>query len=724
MTPPVQGPQPHLNDMPSMLDRLFGPGSVAIIGASPDTKTISGQPLKYLIAQGYRGRIYPVNPRRSEVLGLACYPSVDDLPEVPDLALIVVAAHRVPDCLRSCGVKGIPFAIIVSSGFAETDDAGRALQAEVEAIASRYAIGVIGPNCQGMLSVSERMAAGFGTPFQQTYREGPVSLVSQSGGFGGAMLMLAHEEGLGFRHFVTTGNECGISSLDLIDYFCADDRTMVIAAYVEGMKDAGRLIEVGRRALAARKPLLIWKAGNTEVGARAAASHTANMTGSSALYGAALRQIGAIDITDVADLADFAKAFIPQRLPLGSRVAVVTTSGGAGIVMADIYSQAGMEIPALSAQSLAQLKVLLPRFASTGNPIDTTAGVIDGPERLREALAVIAADPNIDCISLACAALYGSVGLHLAEAVCAVYRETKKPILLAWNAPEELAGDAYAMVDREGIPRFRTPVRCARAMAKLCEFAAALAREEARGLDTCMTIDRPDARDYLRDNPSGLTEHAAKGLLANYGIPVTREDVAHSKAQALQFAEELGYPLVMKVHSAVIAHKTEIGGVRLGLMDGEAVAAAWDEIMENVLRHLPAADIEGVLIQEQVPEGIELIVGIHNDPLFGPAVMLGLGGIYAEVMGDVSVRVAPIGRLEALSMIRELKAYPILDGARGRPKADIDALADVLVRVSAMAIDLRDELSELDINPLFVFPAGLGVKAADALIRSRGGPHD
>lgn len=505
------------------LDRLFDPRAIAVIGASHDASSISGQPLQHLKARGYRGRLYPVNPKRAEILGERCYATVGDLPETPDLALILVAARRVPDAVRACGEKGIPFAIIVSSGFSEANDEGRQAQEQIVAAAQRYGIGLIGPNCQGMINVSEGVAAGFGAPFTVEYRDGPVSVVSQSGGFGCAILMMADEEGLGFRHFITTGNECGISTLELIEHFIDDPRTRVIAAYMEGLKDSQRLPEIARRALVARKPLLVWKAGNSEAGARAVASHTANLSGSATLYRAVFRQFGIVEVTDAAELADYAKAFLPGRLPRGNRVAVVTTSGGAGIVMADQYSLAGMQIPQLTQESLARLRPLLPSFAALDNPIDTTAGIIDQPELLREALAVIATDPNVDCLSLACAALSGKVAIHIAEAVCAVQRETDKPIFLAWNAPGDMARDGYVLVDGEGIPRFRTPVRCARALSALCLYADAQRRFAANRAEQPFVIGHPEIREALHARRACLSEFEAKRVLAQYGIPTTRE---------------------------------------------------------------------------------------------------------------------------------------------------------------------------------------------------------
>lgn len=701
------------------LDRLFGPASIAVVGASSSAASISGQPLLHLRGSGYKGRIYPVNPARAEVHGMKCYPSIEALPETPDLALILVSAPKVPAVVASCGQRGVPFAVVVSSGFAEADAEGRRIQDELVAAAKRYGIRVVGPNCQGMMNITEGVAAGFGAPFSLRYKNGPLSVVSQSGGFGCAILILASEEGLGFRHFVTTGNECDVTTLEVIEHYCDDPQTRVIAAYLEGLKDGRRLLEVGRKALAARKPLLVWKGGTSEVGARAVVSHTANLAGSAAIYRAAFRQIGAIEVSDSPELADIASGFLPGRLPRGKRVAVVTASGGAGIVMADRYSEAGMDMPALSAWTLGELKSLLPPFASLGNPIDTTAGLIDQTSRLRSVLALIAADPNIDCLSLACAQLAGDVAMGIAEAVVSVYRETDKPLFLAWNTPPHLAAEAFAMVDAAGVPRFRTPGRCARALSALCAYSEALRAEERRerAATSAPRPIRTSSDPIVGSGP--LTEFESKRVLARYGIPATRERLARTLDDAMRLADEVGYPLAMKIQSPDIPHKTEAGGVVLGVGDRGALRGGWERIMAGARRHAPGARIDGILLQEQVTGAVEMIVGINNDEVLGPAVLVGLGGIYSEIFRDTAIRLAPVSRSEALDMIRELRAFRILDGARGRPKADIDALAEVVARLSEMAVDLGDRIAELDVNPLFVLEEGRGARAGDALLTTR-----
>ena len=702
------------------IERLVAPRSIAIVGASNDPKSISGQPLRFLLQHGYRGVLYPVNPKYSQIEGVACHPDIASLPDVPDLALILVAARRVPAMLRECGEKGIRYAIVYSSGFAEAGEAGAALQHECADVAHAFGIRVIGPNCQGFVSTGAHVYAGFGAPFGVDYRTGGLSLISQSGGFGCALLLMADELGIGLRHFITTGNEADVSLLDLVDACIDDEKTALIAAYIEGLKDARRLVEVATRALDAGKPLLAWKVGNTVDGAKAAASHTANLGGASALYRTAFRQSGVIEVTDVADLGDYAKAFEAKRLPRGKRIAVVTLSGGAGILITDACSERGMSMPPLSPATLDALRPIVPAFASLANPVDLTAGILAEPQIFTDALQIIADDPGIDSIAIMAAAASGDVALAMAEAIVRVHRATDKPLMLAWNARRDMASEAYRVIEAAGVPLYATPVRCGRAFAMLSDYAQArrtraAARAEQATASNPLRADT--ARVLIAQGPADLTEHAAQRLLALYGIGAPKSALAKNHHELRAFARATGFPLVVKVQSPDIPHKTEAGAVRLGIRDEATLVSAFDEIVANARRHVPGARIEGVLAQEEIRDAVEMIVGIDNDPSFGPAVMCGLGGIYAEVLKDVAWRLAPVTHTQAHAMIRELRAFAMLDGARGKPPCDVDALADAIVAMSAMALDLAPGLKEFDINPLFVLPAGKGVRAGDAFAR-------
>ncbi len=701
------------------LERFFNPRSIAVVGASQDLITISGQPLQHLVSHGYAGKLYPVNPKYQEVLGVKCYASIDALPETPDLVLVLINAARVAGLLRDCGKRGVPYAIVFSSGYSEVGGKGIEMQRELAALAAEFNMGIIGPNCQGMINVASNVYAGFGSVFFAGYDAGAVSMVSQSGGFGFSVMNLASKDGgVNFRQMVTTGNEIGVSTLDFIEYFIDDAKTDVIAGYIEGLKDARRLVDVGRKALAKKKPILAWKVGNTPQGQRAAASHTANLGGAMALYQAAFKQTGIIQVEDIQDVVDYSRAFRCGKLPKGNRVAIITVSGGAGILMTDECVARGMQVPQLSAATTEKLKTIVPSFGSILNPVDVTAAIFNDLSLIRRTLQAILDDPNIDAIAMINASLQGDLAANIASEITEIAQHSDKPLFLAWSARDELARDAYAKLDALKIPHYKSPVRCGRALAALSSYAEALRREDIRLKESAPVLSVAGVQTLLADRSDDLSEHAAKRVLAAYGIGVTRETLATSAAEAAVAARAIGYPVVLKVQSPEIPHKTEARAVKLGVDSDAAVAAAFDEIMRNARAYKADVRIEGVLVQEMVDGGIEAILGVTNDPLFGPAVMFGLGGIFAEVLKDVSFRLAPVTKSVALEMIDEIKGVAVLNGARGAAPADIEALADAIVRVAAMAVDLENCMAELDINPLFVLPQGRGVKAGDALIKS------
>ena len=706
---------------PAAIDfsRLFGARSIAVIGASADEKTPSGQPLMHLRNLGYPGEVYPVNPRYEVIGQWRCYPSVSALPAAPDVALVAVAAERAPAVLEECGNKGIRFVIMITSGFAEMGEAGMAAQARLLETARRHGISMIGPNCQGMINAADGFSLGFGAPYGLRYNRGGISMTSQSGAWGNAVMILANQEGLGFRHYVSTGNEAQTTSLDLVDWYLDDPQTRLVVSYVEGFQDAHRLVSIGRKALELGKPYLLWKVGTSEAGARAAASHTANLGGEMALYRAAFEQSGIIEVTDVDDLADRAHALLTGRRPGGNRVAVISMSGGAGVLMADHCAAAGLELPTLSPDTLERLRAILPAFAGLNNPIDVTGNVSAREGSFVEALELILADPLVDMLGICLASISGPAGNQIAIDVARVCAATTKPVLVAWCADVERTREGYEALAAVGTPRYDTPVRCARGMDALWHFERARRDHERISAEPVLRLERPAQRQALAGLQADLTEYQAKQVLADYGIPVTREALATTAEQAVVLAAQIGFPVVMKIVSPMIPHKTEAGGVKVGVRDAQAVREAFSEIVANAGCHSPGAPIDGVLVQAMVSGGTEVIVGVTQDPLFGPAILFGLGGIFAEVMKDVCFRIAPITRSEAMAMIRSIRAFPILDGARGRPKADLDALADALVRLAALAVDLQDSIAEIDINPLIVLPAGQGVVAVDALFKPK-----
>nr|MBF0683419.1 acetate--CoA ligase family protein [Pseudomonas sp.] len=697
------------------LDRLFNPRAIAIIGASSNTSAISGQPLANLVQQGYAGGLYPVNPKYEELLGHRCYASIGELPEVPDLAMVLVAAEHVLSTVQACGQAGIPLVMVCTAGFAETGETGSALQDRLGALAREYGIRLIGPNCQGLMNFRTGTLLGFGSSFSDTYTPGAVGMVSQSGGFGSAVVSIAATCGLGFSKFISSGNEQDLNTLDFINYFIDDDETRIIAVYLEGLKDARGFIETARRAAYAGKPLLIWKVGTSDAGARAAASHTANLSGARELYAAALRQGGAVQVREIDDVVDFEKVWRPGKLPAGNRVAIITISGGAGILLADSCSEGNMVIPRLQEDTIAALRPIVTDFASLANPLDVGGGIFRSPGAFETLLQKVVEDTNVDSVIVALGMISGETGTNAANAIVRVNALSTKPIMAVWSARQELNATGFGILDANAVPWFRTPVRGARALGALMQFA-----NSVRQLDEKPELDHADrqarAGAMLAAMPGALNEHAAKKILREYDIPVTRERLAGSRTQALDAARALGLPVVMKIQSADIAHKSEIGGVLLGIDSEARVMESYDLLLERARTRAPHARIDGVLVQESIEDGVEMIVGMSNDAVFGPVVTVGLGGIYTEVLRDVASHIGLVGESDARRLLTSLKAYPILAGARGREPADVDALVDVIQKISLLGLHFADSVAEVEVNPLVVLPQGRGVRALDALI--------
>jgi acyl-CoA synthetase (NDP forming) len=576
------------------LDRLFNPASVAIIGASQDLTTPGGQPVANLKNHGYRGPIYPVNPKYPEIGGYTAYPSVAALPERPDLALIIVSAARVPAALRECGEKGIPYAIIFSSGFSEVGDEGAKLQDELVAIARQYRIGIIGPNCQGVMNIPGAVFSGFGSPFRvASYRHGPVSMVTQSGGFGYSMVGLADEAGLGFCKIVSIGNEAGLSSVDLMQYFVDDPESKVVVGYIEGLRDASRLIDVGRSALRQDKPVLIWKVGRTETGQKAAAAHTGNLGGGNVLYETVFRQVGMIEIEDLQDLIDCCRAFLRGKRPAGNRVAVVSASGGAGVVLADRCAQSGLVLPSFDERTVKRMREVLPSYSSVANPVDPTASVFSGASgnaKLRHVLQALIDDANVDSIVVSNSSLHGAVGVKTAQEIIDLDRATDKPIFVSWSAREALAAEAFRMLEAADIPFYRTPVRCGKALGALTRFTQVRRKHiEANGAALSNATERPAIRAVLAQKQGFLSEYEAKGILREYGINGTREVLARDKAEAQAAAKNMGFPVALKVQSPDLPHKTEAGALRLGIASEQELDAAYDAVIGGAKAFAPAA---------------------------------------------------------------------------------------------------------------------------------------
>lgn len=692
-------------------DRLFDPNAIAIIGASSDLSRISGQPIVALKGAGFKRPIHLVNPKYQDLHGLKCYPTAAAIGQPIDLAVIAVPAKGVAEAIRDCGKAGIPFAIVLTAGFREGGAEGRKLEDDLAHAAQESNVRVIGPNCQGALSVPSRMWCVFGSVSQETaLREGPVSCAFQSGGFGYAVVNMAEAQGLGFRHVVSTGNETDIAMPELLGAFLDDAGTKLAFAYMEGTPDARSLLGLGRKSLETGKPVLIWKGAQTESGTKAAASHTANMTGNYDLYRAAFRQSGLIEVQDVEEIVDVAKLALQGRLPKGRNIGVLSISGGSGIVFADRAVKDGLALPSFSARSVEALKAIIPSFGAADNPADTTAGVFNDPDVFTKALDVILEDPGVDQLSILLASAGGQAIARAAKAIVAAAAKTDKPVHVAWSGRRDKSEEAWQLFHEAGIPHMGSPIRLAHAAAVLVRYA-----EDRRRLLPRVTPNAPmPANVELPKGAVTLSETESKAILAKFGVPATREVIVPPGGDFAKASAGLKAPFAVKIVSRDIAHKTEAGGVKLKVAAADLPAVA-AEIIANAKRYKADAKIDGVLVSEMA-SGVEALIGVINDEGFGPTVALGLGGVLTEVLKDVTYRIAPFDIETAHDMIAELRGAKLFDGYRGSPPADKDALAEMLVAVSKMAAALGPRLTEMDINPVFVGPKGEGCVAADALV--------
>ena len=688
---------------------LFSPKSIALIGASQDLTRISGQPLKALRAAGYKGQIHLVNPKYPELHGQKCFPSAESIGLPVDMAIVAVPAPGVAAAIRDCGKAKIKFAVVLTAGFRETGVGGVAMEAELKRAAHEAGVRMIGPNCQGMVAVPSRVWACFGSISEEVdLTEGDVSCVFQSGGFGYAIVNLAELQGVGFRNCVSSGNETDLTAPELLEAFLDDPGTKMAFAVIEGTPDARRLLDVGAKSLANGKPVLIWKSANTEAGAKAAASHTANMTGRADLFRAAFRQSGLIEVDDVEPIVDIAKLVAQGRCAKGRRMGALSISGGSGIVFADRCVREGLTLPPFSETTVAALRKIIPAFGSSENPADVTAGIFNDMGLLTKTLEIVLQDPGIDQLAILLASIPGAPAAKAAEAIVAAAAKTDKPVHLAWSGRRSKSEAAYRILEAAKVPIIPTPVRLAQATAVLARFEEDRVRLGGRKAPVV-------SKSVMLKLPAGaatLSEAESKDVLAAYGIAVTREAFVPEGASLLAKVANLSPPFAVKVVSRDIAHKSDVGGVKLGLGDVLGAEDAAREVVANARRAKPDAKIDGVLVAEMAA-GLEVLIGVVNDPGFGPTVALGLGGVLTEVLRDVTYRIAPFGIEDARDMIGELKGARLFSGYRGQPAVDTEALAHMLVQVSAMAFAMRDRLAEMDINPVFV--DARGAVAADAL---------
>ncbi|MCW3473084.1 acetate--CoA ligase family protein [Limobrevibacterium gyesilva] len=692
------------------LTPLLNPRSVAVLGASTDPTRIGGRPIAYMRKQGFAGRIFPVNPRREEVQGLRAYPSVADLPEVPDVAVVAVSAELAVPAVADLAAAGVKGAIVLTAGFAEVDEAGAEAQARMVATAKAAGMRMLGPNCLGLFNARIGFYPIFSSSFENGWpRPGRIGIVSQSGAYGTHLFAAARDRGLGTPLCVTTGNEGDVTIGDVIGWLAEDPETDVIAAYAEGIRESEGLLAALAAARAARKPVVMMKVGRSALGTAAAKSHTASIAGDDAVTDAVLAEFGVVRARTTEEMLDIAQLASRRIYPARNTLGVMTMSGGAGVLISDAADELGVPMPEMPADAQARLKALV-SFCAPRNPVDCTAQAFNDFSLVGRFADAVAGDGGYSSILCFFSQIGGAPSMVPKLRTELNATRAKYPdrlYVLSVLAPPEVVRDYEA----DGFTVFEDPSRAVVAIEAMGRFGAAFAAAPDAAPPSVPVVALPAA------TPS---EAEAKRLLAEAGIPSAPERACPTADAAVAAAASFGFPVVMKILSPDILHKSEIGGVLLDVADADGVRAGFATLLERARAAAPAARIEGVLVAKQLQGGVECILGIHRDPVFGPVAMFGLGGVFVEVLKDVVFRRCPFGEDVAERMIRSIRGAPLLLGARGRQPADIKALARMLARLSVFAHQAGAAVQAVDLNPVFAMPEGEGAYAADAVIEIGG----
>ncbi len=698
-----------------MLEHFFTPSSVAVIGASTNPEKVGHQVLANLLQGGFKGRLYPVNPRAEEILGLRVYPELTAIEEPVDLAVIVVPAVAVLGVVEQCAEKGIDSAIIISAGFKEAGPEGIERERRLAELARNRGVRIVGPNCLGIIStVAEKSGSALNASFAPGMPHyGNIALMSQSGALATALIDWSLQQNIGFSKFVSFGNGVDVGVVDLLRAWEEDEDTSVIVAYVEGLPDGPEFMRVAKR-VSRKKPVIIIKSGSTQAGARAISSHTGSLAGSEQAYTAAFLQSGVIRAHSVEELFDFAVAFAYQGPPRGRQVAVVTNAGGPGIMATDALERAGLRLATISQETVERLREGLPPASNFYNPIDAL-GDADA-ERYRFAAEMALKDENVDAMLALLTPQSVTEPKQTAENLAAVAAATDKPVLASFMGGEAMA-EAQRVLGANRVPNYPYPERAAAALSAMADYQQWLQEpeDEIRTIQVDGAVVEAVFAAARREGRVNLGETESREVLSAYGFKFPRNELARTPEEAAEIAQKIGFPVVMKIVSPDILHKSDIGGVRLGIQDAQQAQDVFELLMLRAKRFMPDADLQGVSVQQMVKGGREVIIGTSRDPQFGPVVMFGLGGIYVEVLKDVSFRVAPFGERHARKMIEEIRSAGLLWGARGEQPSDIDAIVDSLLAVSQLVTEHPD-IVELDINPLKVAEAGGGAVAVDARI--------
>ncbi len=697
------------------LDAIFNPHRIALIGVTTNPRSVGGKVLTNLVGSGFRGVVYPVNPHHEAVLGIPCFPDIKSLPNAPDLGVICTAAQEVPAYVRQCGEAGIKGIIIMSAGFKETGEEGAKLEDAIREEAAKFSgMRILGPNCLGVIIPGLNLNVSFATGMP---KKGNIAFISQSGALCSSVLDWALEEKVGFSYFVSVGNATDVGFGDLIDYFGEDEKTRAIILYIESIGEA-RHFMTAARAFARTKPIIAYKAGRFPESAEVAASHTGAMAAEDAVYNAAFERIGMARVLDIGEIFDCAELLGRQKLPKGPRLGIVTNAGGPGVMATDALIAAEGTLAKLSDIAMEKLNENLPSFWSHGNPVDVLGDARS--KRFAKATKIVLEDPGVDAVLVILTPQAMTNPTATAKTIGQLAETTTKPILAAWLGGQSLHEGIHILNDN-GISTYSTPERAIRAFMTLVSYSRNLESlyETPKDVPVEFTLDRKKLRatfaQLLSGNETVLPEETSKKILEAYGIPTTYPHPAADAEEAAALAEKIGYPVVLKILSKDITHKTDVGGVALDIDSASLVRDKFQAVVDASKKARPDAKIDGVTVQPMVDlkNGQELILGIKKDPVFGTVIMVGFGGIAAELFADRSIGFPPLNEKLALRMLKSLKIWPLLNGYRGRPPVNIEKLIETMIRLSYLAADYP-EISELDINPLLATQDG--VIALDARV--------
>lgn len=690
-----------------MLDFLFNPRSIAVIGASRIKGKLGNDVLKNILTLGYKGKVYPVNPKAKKILGKICYPSVKDIKGKVDLAVIIVPAPFVSQVLEECGQKGIPAAIIISAGFKEIGKEGLKREKEVIKIAKRYKINILGPNCLGLINVNISLNASFaeGMPYF-----GNVSLISQSGAMAVAILDKAKKQNFGFNKIISLGNKAVLTENEILEYLAQDKSTKVIAIYLENISNGQEFIKIAKK-ITSRKPIIILKAGITQAAAQAISFHTGVLAGSNEAVDAAFKQAGVIRASTMEDLFNLSKAFSYQSFPQSNRIAIITNAGGPGVMATDAMENLSISLAKFSKITSKTLKRKLPQAASIHNPVDLIGDA--KADRYQLVLKAVLGDKNVDGIIIILTPQTVTEVEKTAEVVSQYnFQYKNKPILCAFLGGKRVSL-GIEILNKNKIPNFNYPEEAIKIMNVMWEYSKGRKERRKETVSeiriipkTKEEIERIFKKAYQQKQKVVIGIEAEK-LLKAYNLPVVRSGLAKSLNEGLKIAAKIGYPVAIKIISPDIIRKTDVAGVRTNISNKEEFRTAFQMIKKSVQKKIPTAKIQGILIQKMIEKGTEIILGMRRDPQFGPLLMFGLGGIYAEVLKDVSFRLAPLTKNEAEKMIFEIKSRKIIEGVRGKEPLDVKAISDCLCQLSQLALDWP-QIDQIDINPFFAFEKGKG----------------